>query len=304
MLKPITVAGVMLSVALPVTAQTTSNSQEIGSLLYKTASAYQGAGTDGLKNMATDAALSVANEQLNQKAQEFLNQGFTTFDVQLSYFDDELTVELMSVYGLRRTKDSFLFNQTSVVNYDGRTTINLGLGYRAYTPSRQSILGVNAFYDHELSSDHNRFGVGLEWLGRNFALRSNYYRAISDEIFYDGAYESALDGLDYKLSWILPTTYPVEIFAQGYEWSDSTDYKEEGHKVGVSGNLTRSMIYTLGYDKQKDGLEEGFVTLSYAFGPAKRQIGAPLEVQMYQPVQRENRIKKKVRKIGVTTSRF
>ena len=55
---------------------------------------------------------------------------------------------------LHETKNTFVFNQTSISSFDSRTTANLGFGVRHINDDETVIMGVNAFYDYELDSEH------------------------------------------------------------------------------------------------------------------------------------------------------
>ncbi len=61
--------------------------------------------------------------------------------------DAQTKTEIMGVYRLHETKNSFLFNQTSLVRYNDRTTMNLGFGARYINDPETVIAGANVFYD-------------------------------------------------------------------------------------------------------------------------------------------------------------
>ena len=42
------------------------------------------------------------------------------------------------------------FNQTSLSNFDGRNTVNIGIGARYIFNADTTILGANTFFDYEL----------------------------------------------------------------------------------------------------------------------------------------------------------
>jgi hypothetical protein len=81
--------------------------------------------------------------------------------------------ELMAVYGLYEDDNLFLFNQTSVVNFDSRSTFNIGLGARHITDDESLIVGANAFYDYESKSGHKRSSLGFELLTAMLEFRAN-----------------------------------------------------------------------------------------------------------------------------------
>ncbi len=56
----------------------------------------------------------------------------------------------------------FYLIKSILIDYDDRTTLNLGLGYRRLNADETWMTGFNVFYDHELSDNHKRNGVGFE----------------------------------------------------------------------------------------------------------------------------------------------
>ena len=102
--------------------------------------------------------------------------------------------ELMAVYRLYETPNSFFFNQTSLSNFDGRNTVNIGIGARYIFNADTTILGANTFFDYELDSAHRRLGFGAELITSLLDVRANSYDAQSGTISYKGVDETALDG--------------------------------------------------------------------------------------------------------------
>lgn len=66
-----------------------------------------------------------------------------------------------------------MFNQTSLVSFDGRNTINFGIGARHISDDETVIVGANVFYDYEMDSEHKRNGFGVELLTSLLELRAN-----------------------------------------------------------------------------------------------------------------------------------
>ena len=101
----------------------------------------------------------------------------------------------MAVLRLHETKNAFLLNQTSIVSFDGRSTLIIGLGARHINDAETIIMGANAFYDYEMESEHKYTGFGVELLTSLLELRANKYNAVSGTINFNGIDETALDGL-------------------------------------------------------------------------------------------------------------
>jgi len=125
-------------------------------------------------------SLDVANSGLNLLEDELVSgTGFTHLELSLGSdvfgldSGTKTKSELMAVYGLYEDDNLFLFNQTSVVNFDSRSTFNIGLGARHITDDESLIVGANAFYDYESKSGHKRSSLGFELLTAMLEFRAN-----------------------------------------------------------------------------------------------------------------------------------
>ena len=89
-----------------------------------------------------------------------------------------LTVQpLYQSYDLKHT----VFTQGRVAyDSDGRTTTNIGFGYRRLIMDDKLMLGANTFHDYEFPFHHQRVGGGIEIISSAIELNSNYYNAITD----------------------------------------------------------------------------------------------------------------------------
>jgi len=246
---------------------------------------------------------SIENAAVDDYGFKFLN---------LSY-DSSGMASVMSVYGLYETQNIFLFNQASLINDNSRNTLNLGFGARHINDAETVILGVNAFYDRELESDHTRNGFGVEFMTSAVELRANRYLATSGEITYDGAAESALNGYDVKLTANMPYFYSSSLYFSYTEWQDGSVFYSSSSEIGLMAevfpnlNVGISSARTDGSNNQR----EIMVSYSIPLGNMQRndreiQSGVwsdyltPIRDRLYVPVQRENRIMKKTVTLGVT----
>jgi hypothetical protein len=125
-------------------------------------------------------SLDVANSGLNLLEDELVSgTGFTHLELSLGSdvfgldSGTKTKPELMAVYGLYEDDNLFLFNQTSVVNFNSRSTFNIGLGARHITNDESMIVGANAFYDYESKSGHKRSSLGFELLTAMLEFRAN-----------------------------------------------------------------------------------------------------------------------------------
>jgi hypothetical protein len=222
--------------------------------------------------------------------------------------------ELMAVYRLYETPNSFFFNQTSLSNFDGRNTVNIGIGARYIFNADTTILGANTFFDYELDSAHRRLGFGGELITSLLEIRANSYDAQSGTVSYKGVDETALDGHDIKFTGKIP--YADIYFEKSY-WTDNSGYKTNNEELGISAEITKNLTLTVAQQKKEAKDAVGVIALNYSIplgaktsivdSKADRDFTFKLRSvrsELYKPVQRENRIMKKSIKLGVTVSGY
>ena len=225
--------------------------------------------------------------------------------------------ELMSVYRLYETDNVFLFNQTSLMNFDGRNTVNFGLGGRHINDSETVITGLNAFFDYETGSTHRRTGIGAELLTSMLEFRTNKYTRASSTLTVDGINETALDGYDVKLTANLPYFYSSDVYFTRTEWNDGDGYTSRTDEFGLNAEVMPNLTVSVAQQNQRGQTGETVASVSYSvpLGPSaqsnkKMQDGKwqanmkPIREKLHKPVQRENRIAKKAIKLGVTVSGY
>ena len=124
-------------------------------------------------------AISQLNDAANAKADDIENSlvggrwKYLELNLGATRNDDNKnkgSVSVKSVYGLKETKNSFIFNQSSFIHYDGRSTVNLGFGARSINDDETYILGLNVFYDYEIEAKHGRASLGIEAFTRDLFL--------------------------------------------------------------------------------------------------------------------------------------
>lgn len=219
--------------------------------------------------------------------------------------------EFLSVYGLVKTTDKFIFNQTSLSSHDGVETANTGFGYRAFTGA-QSIIGVNAFLDYELNSAHKRVGVGAEYLTSALELRANYYHPTTNAKFVKGIQEAALKGHDYTVSYYNSYVLPLRFNLKSTRWYDGKGFTEAATTVGASYQLSPNISLAAAREKYDGQKADTNVSLTYkiSFGATPELESAlegrttRLQQALYAPVERENKIRKKSIKLGVTVGSY
>ena len=286
--------------------------------------AEQGAATETAKQEFHNFSLGLANSKLNLLEDKILSEtGFTHLELSLGSdvfgldSGTKTQSEVMAVYGLHETSNLFLFNQTSIVNFDSRRTFNIGLGARHITDDETLILGANAFYDYETKSGHKRSSLGFELLTAMLEFRANTYNAISGTIAYNGINETALDGRDMKLTANLPYLYSSNVYYSSGKWKDGLGYETKTKEFGITAEVLPNLFVTVAQQKKDSTKAETVASISYSIpignaAKTKRvmQDGnwdsrmKPIREKLYKPVQRENRIMKKAIKLGVTVSGY
>lgn len=266
---------------------------------------------------AMDAAESTLRDTITQTVQSTLENAesrlqtgnVTHLDLTLGIDAQSATAEAVVVYRLAETAEHFLFNQSSVSYYDTRGTLNVGLGHRYLNPSETVLLGSNVFVDYEAESGHRRASLGIEALSAShLQFRANYYRALSSETLFDGVYETALHGRDLKLTYPLPFFLHADIYVKNARWFRD-GYHTSTNTWGLNATPWPHITLGLASEKTDDDTSTRSLTLTYSLplhGSDTAMSPAPssLRAALYQPVQRENRIKKKMVRLGVTFSGY
>jgi adhesin/invasin len=178
--------------------------------------------TDGLIDQAIAGSKSYANQQGVGIAKSFLQKYFPTVELQLDMFDYNKTQSgLLIVAPLSDPKDvkNTFFTQDSIYHKDGRTTVNLGLGYRRLEMDNKLMLGINAFYDHEFPYNNTRTSIGLEARTTVGEVNFNQYWGVSSWKNAANSYqEKSLGGTDLELGVPLPYMNWAKAYGRGFIW--------------------------------------------------------------------------------------
>ena len=264
------------------------------------------------KSKATKLALDKANKGADGLEESLTTGNWMYLDLNIGRENDKTFGEAISVYRLKETSNWGIFNQTSVVNHGGRATANIGFGARHINDADTVIIGVNAFVDSELAVNNSRASFGAEFLTSIAQLRANYYEGLSSPVLYKGVTETALDGYDYKLSYELPFFYGSDIYFKGSHWEDGVGYNTDSDEFGLTAEIFPNMSIRIASQKTDTKASDtiGSVSFSIPLGGTtkksrkKRSFALqtklqPIRSELFKPVQRENRIKKK--SVGLVT---
>lgn len=221
----------------------------------------------------TDTAINAAVDEGVGISKSFLERYFPTVEIgAMSVGGEKPQWNFLVVAPLSDENDIFntVFTQVSANYQDNRTTLNLGLGYRSLSQNKKTLLGINAFYDHELRYDHGRASVGIEALSTMWEMRANKYYALTDAKTgrYDNT-ERALHGFDVEAGIPVPYMNWATVFVKHFEWQayGGTDDKEgqnvslrarfPGFLTGLELEAGRSFYSGSTYS------DENFITASY-----------------------------------------
>lgn len=183
-------------------------------------------------------------------------------------------------------ESTLLFNQLSAHSKDGRQIANLGVGVR-YNLNKDLLVGINSFYDYDLSRGHRRAGVGTEIWTHYLKLSGNYYLPLSQWKRSDDLKdfeEKPAEGWDMRVQAYIPA-YPQLGASVVYEQyygdkvalfdTDSLEKDPSAVTLGVSYTPVPLISMDIGY--KQGNRENAEVTANLMLD---YQIGVPFARQM------------------------
>lgn len=302
---------------------TTSNTDAKTQQLLQIGSTFATTGADGIKM----AAESYVTRELNNEAigvtKSFLQKYFPTVELQLDMFDNRKTTSgILIVAPLSDPKDikNTFFTQDSIYHKDGRTTVNLGLGYRRLEMDNKLMLGINGFYDHEFPYDNSRTSIGLEARTTVGELNFNQYWGMSGwKNATNSLQEKSLGGTDIELGVPLPYMNWAKVYGRGFIWrgvEGASDLKGTDVSLRAAPPILPGLAIEGGRRTYTDSTpDENFLRISYnladmnAVKPSQPWFSAKaysldsMENQRYSKVRRENLIIKQRKTQGSLTVR-
>ncbi|WP_294104672.1 inverse autotransporter beta domain-containing protein [Providencia sp.] len=165
------------------------------------------------KNLAEMAQEYVRNQAANAATDEITHWLSKAGNAKLSInLDKKLSIKNSQLDWLvpwYDKPDLLLFTQHSIHRTDGRVQMNNGIGLRRF--NQDSMMGLNAFFDHDLSHYHSRLGFGAEYAQDYLKISANSYLGLSSwrsasELEYDYNARPA-NGWDLQAEGWLPS-YP------------------------------------------------------------------------------------------------
>ncbi|HHP0487377.1 TPA: inverse autotransporter beta domain-containing protein [Vibrio harveyi] len=242
------------------------------------------------------------NDGIEQSVSNWLSHyGTTEFDIDLLNGLNNISSSLGLLLPFYDNGSQLWFSQVGYQyhnshRYQDRDFVNLGLGFRQRYD--QSMLGLNAFYDIDLSRPHRRGSVGIEYAKDYLSLSGNYYFPLSDwrvSPDFDRYLERPAKGFESKVKAYLPL-YPQigaslsyeRYFGQKVDVGGSFDPHSNPYNTtfGVEYTPFPLLTFTTDYEKTKGkraSLNTG-INVRYRFGvPWKEQVSpeqVPLSRQL------------------------
>ncbi|OKP04554.1 inverse autotransporter beta domain-containing protein [Xenorhabdus eapokensis] len=273
--------------------------------------------SNDIKDNAVSQLNSLAMGVANQKIQNWLGH-YGTARVQLNmdshdHLNDSQFDMLLPLYD---TYHQMIFTQFGLRHIDKRNTANIGFGQRHFFDDW--MLGYNAFFDHDITGNNSRLGLGAEYARNYLKLAANSYirlshwkesRLLTD---YD---ERPANGFDLKVQGYLPSLPQLggKLMYEQY-FGDEVGLLNKDHRQKNPAAFTFGIDYTpvplltFGIDRKQDmsgGGETLFnIALNYEIGtPWVKQIDSDavtfkrsLQGSRYDLVDRNNQIVLEYRK--------
>lgn len=268
-------------------------------------------------NGAASAAASMAAGEAGAQAQQWLGR-FGTARVQL---DADKNFSLKNsqfdlLLPLSDRSDRLIFTQGSFHRTDDRNQANLGLGMRHF--GHDFMTGANAFFDYDLSRQHARSGMGVEYW-RNFikVAANGYVRLTSwkDSKDFSGYEERPANGWDIRTEAFLPALPQLgakfnyeQYYGNDVALFDKDNRQKNPHAITAGVTFTPFPLLSLEAEQRQGKAGEHDtrlgLTLNYQLGmPWRKQLDSDAVAAMrslagnrYDLVNRNNNIVLEYRK--------
>ena len=223
---------------------------------------------ESIETRVANAIARVVEEQGEEKANRLLNN--VSVSVTPKDGETEFDVRGLLAFDENGEKDTFVFGEMGYTRADDQDALNVGVGIRALNPSGTAMVGINAFYDRELSVGHERASVGVELVTSPIQLAANRYYALSgSQDVGSGQTETPLSGHDIDTKIALP--YLNGLFA-GYNqsvWYSETGPDIERNRYSISGNLSEHLSLEISrseYSRVLEDTDRAKLSYNYVFG--------------------------------------
>ncbi|WP_188399917.1 inverse autotransporter beta domain-containing protein [Sporomusa sp. GT1] len=236
-----------------------------------------------------------------------------TTDLQLRLTDNnKLIYSFETIHPLTKLGENgqLWFWQGRYAHESGNSsTANIGFGWRKLSADKNSIVGINTFYDYGFKYNLARVGLGVEYFNKLAEYRTNWYHPLSGDRITGVDYQSngilysyirAVEGLDFEAGTSLTHMPWLKLFAGGYYWDNKYSPDEKGYRLRSMMQLTPKVNMELGYTHSN--LSHSFygnIKYQVALGASQSKEGSKEEkdnssdigYKLLQKVERENDIK-------------
>lgn len=237
-----------------------------------------------------DAVAGLANSSASAAVREWFSRHHATAELAMgSGADGYRTGSFDLLLPLVDTNEQLFFTQmgmrrSSLSTDDYRSIANVGLGVRRSV--ERWMLGMNTFYDRDITGRNSRLGLGAEAWTDYLKLSGNAYRRLSEDrdSVLSNSRERSATGWDLRAEAFLPE-YPQlgsKLIYEQYYGSDvglfgNTLSQKNPRSTTVGMSYTPIPLVSLSADYQRgqDGLSETFITVGLSF-----ELGTPIEKQL------------------------
>jgi adhesin/invasin len=206
---------------------------------------------------AREMVRSAATGELGQSLQQWLSQ-FGTARVQLNVNSNSSlgSSALDLLIPLYDKPSDMFFTQWGIRDNDGRATLNIGGGSRFWRGGW--MLGMNSFFDDDLTGDNRRVGIGVEAWRDYLKLSANSYIRTSnwqDSRDFADYLERPANGYDIRAQAYLPS-YPQlggnlmfeQYYGENVGLFGKDNLQKNPYAVTLGVNYTPISLLTVGVD--------------------------------------------------------
>ncbi|MGB9096173.1 Ig-like domain-containing protein [Erwinia sp.] len=136
---------------------------------------WQVMGADSRSQAGFGVISGLANEMASNALRDWMGQSGNT-RLQFNSYGEASADLLLPLWDAPST---LVYNQQGIRVNKERTTVNVGLGLRHYV-SDHIMLGVNSFYDRDITGNNARFSLGAEAWTHFLKLSANKYQRLTD----------------------------------------------------------------------------------------------------------------------------
>jgi len=241
------------------------------------------------------------NSTASEEMQDWFSARRITSEISISANDDGMrTFSFDLLKPLFENDDNIIFTQlgfrrSNRYTEDYRNTLNIGLGYRHIY--EKSLIGVNTFYDNDITGHNNRLGLGVEAWADYIKLSANSYLRLSDwkkSVDIDDYMERPANGWDIRTEAYLPQ-YPQlggkfvyeQYYGDNVGLFGPSNKQKDPNAATIGLSYTPIPLITLSTDYRQGKDRESDTTVKLALN---LQLGVSLKKQLSPDEIRNSRL--------------